>query len=92
MLDKGIICRVAPDAHLSRGWQDYSGFIINASVVQSMKALIIRIEVRDGIAIDDVDELVTAARGSQDAKEGIAARLENETKNFLVRRILVSLD
>ena len=49
-----------------------------------MKALIIReLAFRDGIAHDDVDELVTAARGSQDAKEGTAARLEKRNPKFL---------
>ena len=86
MLDKGIICRVAPDAHLE---QEASKIIqrlaINAPLsLKAMKALIIReLAFRDGIAHDDVDELVTAARGSQDAKEGIAARLEKRNPKFL---------
>ena len=58
---------------------------INAPLsLKAMKALIIReLAFRDGIAHDDVDELVTAARGSQDAKEGIAARLEKRNPKFL---------
>jgi enoyl-CoA hydratase/carnithine racemase len=37
---------------------------------------------RDGIDHSDVDELVRAASGSEDAKEGMRARLEKRPANF----------
>ena len=86
MLDKGIISRVAPDAQLEQeAGKIIQRLAINAPLsLKAMKALIIReLAFRDGIAHDDVDELVTAARGSQDAKEGIAARLEKRNPKFL---------
>ena len=86
MLDKGIISRVAPDAQLEQeAGKIIQRLAINAPLsLKAMKALIIReLAFRDGIAHDDVDKLVTAARGSQDAKEGIAARLEKRNPKFL---------
>ena len=48
-----------------------------------MKALIIReLAFRDNIEHDDVDELVVTARSSEDAKEGIRARLEKRDPVF----------
>ena len=86
MLDKGIISRVAPDAQLEQeAGKIIQRLAINAPLsLKAMKALIIReLAFRDGIAHEDVDELVAGARGSQDAKEGIAARLEKRNPKFL---------
>jgi enoyl-CoA hydratase/carnithine racemase len=48
-----------------------------------MKALLVReMTFRDGIAHEDVDRLVEAARASADAQEGIAARLERRPPMF----------
>ena len=37
---------------------------------------------RDGVAHDDVDALVQAARKSNDSKEGMSARLEKRKPSF----------
>ena len=51
--------------------------------LRAMKTLLVReMQFRDGIAHDDVDALVQAARESQDAREGIAARLEKRPPRF----------
>jgi hypothetical protein len=48
-----------------------------------MKALTVRqLEFRDGIPHDDVDALVRAALSSEDAREGMLARLEKRTARF----------
>ena len=48
-----------------------------------MKAVLTRqMQFRDGIVHNDVDEMVEAARQSQDAKRGIAARLAGGTAEF----------
>ncbi len=48
-----------------------------------MKGVLTRqMDFRNGIHHRDVDALVEAARQSQDAKEGIAARLERRTADF----------
>ncbi len=48
-----------------------------------MKALTVRqLEFRDSIKHDDVDALVRAAMQSQDAQEGMKARLEKRTAKF----------
>jgi enoyl-CoA hydratase/carnithine racemase len=54
--------------------------------LRAMKALLVReMAFRDGIDHADVDRLVDAARGSQDAREGMAARLEKRTPRFTGR-------
>jgi enoyl-CoA hydratase/carnithine racemase len=51
--------------------------------LKAMKALTVRqLEFRDGIEHDDVDALVRAAMKSQDAQEGMKARLEKRTARF----------
>ena len=51
--------------------------------LRAMKALLVReMAFRGGIEHADIDELVQATRASQDAKEGIAARLEKRTPVF----------
>jgi len=63
-----VVTRVAANAPLS---------------LRAMKSVLTRqMTFRDGIAHDDVDELVDAARFSSDAKEGIAARLDRRTAEF----------
>ena len=48
-----------------------------------MKALTVRqLEFRDSIKHDDVDALVQAAMKSEDAQEGMKARLEKRTARF----------
>jgi enoyl-CoA hydratase/carnithine racemase len=51
--------------------------------LRAVKAVIRRaIDVRAGLAHGDVDTLVDAARRSDDAREGIAARLERRAPRF----------
>jgi enoyl-CoA hydratase/carnithine racemase len=51
--------------------------------LKAMKALTVRqLELRDHIKHDDVDALVVAAMQSQDAQEGMKARLEKRTAKF----------
>lgn len=51
--------------------------------LRAMKALLVReMQFRESIPHDDVDELVDFARASQDAKEGMAARLEKRAPRF----------
>ena len=51
--------------------------------LKAMKALTVKqLEFRDGIKHDDVDALVQAAMKSQDAQEGMKARLEKRTARF----------
>jgi enoyl-CoA hydratase/carnithine racemase len=65
---KKVIDRLAANAPLS---------------LKAMKALTVRqLEFRDTIKHDDVDALVVAAMQSQDAQEGMKARLEKRTANF----------
>lgn len=81
----GIISRIATPAEL----QTTADAIIqrlaaNAPLsLKAMKALLVReMAFRDGIAHEDVDRLVDEARGSQDAQEGIAARLDHRNPEF----------
>jgi enoyl-CoA hydratase/carnithine racemase len=68
---RAIIDRLAANAPLS---------------LRAMKALLVReMQFRDGIAHGDVDALVDAARTSEDAREGIAARLEKRAPRFTGR-------
>jgi enoyl-CoA hydratase/carnithine racemase len=63
-----VIARLAANAPLS---------------LKAMKALTVRqMEFRDGIKHEDVDSLVRAAMQSQDAQEGMKARLEKRTARF----------
>ena len=51
--------------------------------LKAMKALTVRqLEFRDAIKHDDVDAAVRAAMQSQDAQEGMKARLEKRTAKF----------
>jgi enoyl-CoA hydratase/carnithine racemase len=51
--------------------------------LKAMKALTVRqLEIRDAIPHDDVDALVQAALKSEDAREGVLARLEKRAARF----------
>ena len=58
--------------------------IANAPLpLRAIKSLLVReMAFRDGIAHDDVDALILAARTSQDAMEGMTARMEKRPANF----------
>ena len=63
-----IVSRLAANAPLS---------------LRAMKALLLRqLAVRDLVGHDDIDELVEAVRASEDAREGISARLERRRADF----------
>jgi enoyl-CoA hydratase/carnithine racemase len=85
MHELGIIAEVAPPAELAaKADQLIERLAANAPLsLRAMKAVILReMQIRDDIPHQDVDELVTRAGQSQDAKEGIAARLERRKANF----------
>lgn len=81
----GVIARAVPPHELEA---TAGGFIErlakNAPLsLRAIKAVIRRgIDVRQGIAHDDIDAPVDAARHSDDAREGIAARLERRAPRF----------
>jgi enoyl-CoA hydratase/carnithine racemase len=85
MHELGVIARCVPPGDLDA---EASAIIdrlaANAPLsLRAMKALLVReMQFRDGIVHDDVDRLVEAARASNDAREGIAARLEKRKAEF----------
>ncbi|MGE0601558.1 MAG: enoyl-CoA hydratase/isomerase family protein [Dehalococcoidia bacterium] len=84
----GLIARVAPPDGLELAAKAViDRLAANAPLsLRAMKALLVReMAFRDGIAHKDVDELVDAARTSNDAREGMAARLEKRPANFTGR-------
>ena len=85
MREHGIIGRAVPaDALESEAAAVIERLSRNAPLsLRAMKALLVRqMAFRDGIAHDDIDDLIQAARESNDAKEGIAARLEKREARF----------
>ena len=85
MFERGIIGRVVPDNEVEvEAEKLISRLSRNAPLsLCAMKAIIIReLAFRDNIKHDDIDELVVKARASEDAKEGIAARLEKREPIF----------
>jgi enoyl-CoA hydratase/carnithine racemase len=81
----GLIARCVPADQLeSEAAKVIERLAANAPLsLRAMKALTVRqLEVRDGIRHDDVDELVREAIRSQDAREGMLARLEKRTARF----------
>ena len=81
----GVISRLAPPEGLEAAAQAViDRLAANAPLsLRAMKALLVReMEFRDGIEHHDVDALVAGAQTSQDAREGIAARLEKRTTRF----------
>ncbi len=81
----GLIARVAPPDGLDNAASAViDRLAANAPLsLRAMKALLVReMAFRDGIAHEDVDALVDAARTSNDAREGMAARLQKRPANF----------
>lgn len=81
----GLIARCVPADQLeAEAGKVIDRLAANAPLsLKAMKALTVRqLEFRDGIKHDDVDALVRAAMQSQDAQEGIKARLEKRTAKF----------
>ena len=85
MYEKGVISRVASTNEIE---VEVNKIITRLSEnaplsLRAMKALIIReLAFRDNIEHSDVDALVVKARSSEDAKEGIRARLEKRDPVF----------
>lgn len=85
MAELGLILRSVPDDALeTEAGKVIDRLAANAPLsLRAMKGVLTRqMAFRDGIAHADVDALVEAARQSQDAKEGIAARLERRAAAF----------
>ena len=85
MADLGMILRAVPADELETEAQALiDRLAANAPLsLRAMKAVLTRqMQFRDGIEHGDVDAMVEAARQSQDAKTGIAARLKGGTATF----------
>ena len=81
----GLIARCVPADQLeAEATKVIDRLAANAPLsLKAMKALTVRqLEFRDAIKHDDVDALVRAAMQSQDAQEGMKARLEKRTAKF----------
>lgn len=81
----GVIARAVPPHELEAAAGRFvDRLAANAPLsLRAIKAVIRRgVEARAGIAHDDVDALVDAARHSDDAREGITARLERRAPRF----------
>ena len=81
----GLIARCVPADQLeAEANRIINRLAANAPLsLKAMKALTVRqLEFRDGIPHEDVDALVRAAISSQDAREGILARLEKRQARF----------
>jgi enoyl-CoA hydratase/carnithine racemase len=81
----GLIARCVPAEQLeAEATKVIDRLAANAPLsLKAMKALTVRqLEFRDSIRHDDVDALVQAALRSQDAQEGMKARLEKRTARF----------
>ncbi|MEX0784778.1 MAG: enoyl-CoA hydratase-related protein [Dehalococcoidia bacterium] len=88
MHELNIIARAVPPSELDEVAQAIvDRLAANAPLsLRAMKALLVReMQFRDGIAHEDVDALVDAARASADSREGIAARLEKRAPRFTGR-------
>lgn len=85
MAELGLILRSVPDAELEAQAQAViDRLAANAPLsLRAMKGVLTRqMQFRDSIEHSDVDALVETARQSQDAKAGIAARLQGGTAIF----------
>jgi enoyl-CoA hydratase/carnithine racemase len=81
----GLIARCVPHAELETEADKVINRLANNAPLslKAMKVLTVRqLELRDHIKHDDVDALVVAAMQSQDAQEGMKARLEKRTAKF----------
>lgn len=81
----GLIARCVPADQLETEADKVIGRLANNAPLslKAMKALTVRqLELRDHIKHDDIDALVVAAMQSQDAQEGMKARLEKRTAKF----------
>ena len=81
----GLIARCLPEDLLeAEATKIINRLAANAPLsLKAMKALTVRqLEFRDGIPHEDVDALVRTAISSQDAREGILARLEKRQARF----------
>jgi enoyl-CoA hydratase/carnithine racemase len=81
----GLIARCVPADQLDAEAARVVGRLAaNAPLsLKAMKAMTVRqLEFRDGIRHDDVDALVRAALSSDDAREGMLARLEKRSARF----------
>jgi enoyl-CoA hydratase/carnithine racemase len=88
MHELNIIARAVPPEALDAAAQAIiDRLAANAPLsLRAMKALLVReMQFRDGIEHSDVDVLVDAARASDDAREGIAARLAKRPPRFAGR-------
>jgi enoyl-CoA hydratase/carnithine racemase len=85
LYDLGVISHIAEPADLERVAGEVIGRLSeNAPLsLKAMKALIVReMAFRDQIAHEDVDKLVEEVRRSEDAQEGMAARLARRKPAF----------
>jgi enoyl-CoA hydratase/carnithine racemase len=85
MYDLGVIYKVAEPDQLEAAASAVIGRLAaNAPLsLKAIKALLVReMEFRDHIEHDDIDEMIAAARASEDAKEGLQARLAKRPANF----------
>ncbi len=85
MYDLGLIARVCAPADLAATADAViERLAANAPLsLVAMKALITReMAFRDDIPHDDIDALVAKTRGSEDSREGVAARLERRQPEF----------
>jgi enoyl-CoA hydratase/carnithine racemase len=85
LYELGIISHVAePNALAATAEAVVERLVANAPLsLKAMKALLVReMAFRDGIEHHDVDRLVEKSRTSDDAREGIAARLEKRAPHF----------
>jgi enoyl-CoA hydratase/carnithine racemase len=85
LYDLGVISHVAePEALETTAGSVIDRLASNAPLsLKAMKALIVRqLTYRDGIVHDDIDTLVATVRRSEDAQEGMAARLARRKPHF----------
>lgn len=86
MHDWGAIARVTSEEHLEEAAQQVIDRLSKNAPLSliAMKALIVReMDFRDHIPHEDVDELVAAARNSNDAREGVRALFERRPPVFV---------